>query len=179
LSQVPDSKTASRSSKRRQTTPPDCAASPKIPHSSSRATPGFVARADCFGQVKLCTAQLKGCRPDNGPQLEVKHEPVGLYLGTAYRLVGRSGGLAWPAAPQMGIQYRCSLDTTLPPMKPSALPSSSSPFSRNGANGLHVIMQYGLQAPAVPVEGDPGPVGIGDCGLIALVIAPTNAVAGF
>jgi hypothetical protein len=34
LSQVSDSKTASRSSKRRQTTPPDRASSPKFLHSS-------------------------------------------------------------------------------------------------------------------------------------------------
>jgi hypothetical protein len=41
LSQVSDSKTASRSSKCRKTTPPDRAASPKIPHSSlsPRLTP--------------------------------------------------------------------------------------------------------------------------------------------
>jgi hypothetical protein len=36
LSQVSDSKTASRSSKCRKTTPPDRAASPKIPHSSGK-----------------------------------------------------------------------------------------------------------------------------------------------
>jgi hypothetical protein len=116
---------------------------------------------------------------EHSRQLCTTHAPVGLYLGTAYRLADRSGGLAWPAEPQRQIQCRCSLDTTLPSMQPSALPSSSRSFSGNSENGLHVVMQDGLQAPAVPVEGDPGPINIGDRGLVALVIAPTDAIAGF
>jgi hypothetical protein len=51
LSQVSDSKTASRSSKCRKTTPPDRAASPKIPHSSVEL-PVHQIGDDCF-EVRL------------------------------------------------------------------------------------------------------------------------------
>ncbi len=50
-------------------------------------------------------------------------------------------------------------------------------FPGNDGDGIHVIVQDGLLAPAVPFEGDAGPVRFGDGALIGLVVAPADAGA--
>jgi hypothetical protein len=42
------------------------------------------------------------------------------------------------------------------------------------ADAFHVVVQDRLMAPIVPFQRDPGPVGLGDGGLVILVITPTN-----
>jgi hypothetical protein len=50
-------------------------------------------------------------------------------------------------------------------------------FPGNDGHGIHIILQDGLLAPAVPFDRNPGPGFFGDGALIVLVATPANAGA--